>query len=675
MALWHGCAMVHSRYPQRQVAQDIFQYSVDAIIGIGFSTTMSYANSGFAQDYDGQNFGGTPTNFTQLLQSTPYAYLFGTAIPRHAIQLWTFANGTQSDPPALQLTTTQLANEYTEIYNACVYLLTTYSNKEFIIKNWEGDWQLLGDFDPLINIPSMRPERYAAFAATRQRAVRDARRDTPSTSVVKYAVELNRCLDDYGHRLHRDVLDLVKPDMVGWSAYEAINYWYEGWTRVAPAIYFGSDEIRAMAINGQRVVVVGTGGKASLSTNGAATFGPVDVGFSSSDINAVKWLAGLNVFLAVGAGGKISTSPDGVTWTPRTSGVATELKGFIYNGTNQLIAFGASSVVLTSANATTWAAATWTGGTPTTTWMVGSFTAGSWYLGGTLGIGAAGFGTSVQQFTINFSTETVRAIQATDDGFGIVFGGDNGKISYATIFDSSATAATSQFGTDAILGLAFGQNKFVAVGTNGKISTGDASGVSWTARTSGTGAYLNACTYSTTEDAWAYGCDGATGYSLDGTTWIVNGQGAMGGLNVNPGCMLSADKLTITGADNGVLTTARFWHAQRNATFNIDYYMREGVARIRRMVPAGTPIAITEYGFPQDQTNFTGGGLTAGPLIQQVIDTATALNLAGVIWWQIFDNEEQSPGVTRGFHLYARNANATTPGALSPAGVKYDAIL
>lgn len=664
--------MVHSLYPQRQGSGDIFQYSVDAIVGLGFSTTMSYANSGFAIDYDGQNFGSTPTTFTELLQTTPYTYLFAQAIPRHIFQLWTFANGPASDPPAIQASSAQLQNEYQEVYDACVYLLTTYSDKEFIIKNWEGDWQLLTVFDPTQSIDPYRPGRYAAFANARQRAVRDARRDTPSTSKIIYCVELNRCLDDFDLRLHRDVLPFVNPDMVGWSAYEAINYWVLGWELVA-AVSNQTADVTALAYGNGIAVAVTKSGGLSMSPDGQKWY-PRDAGFGASDINGVVYVAGLGLWVAVGAGGKIATSPDALTWTQQTSSTAQDLSGVITNGTNQVIAFGATAAIVSSANGTAWAAPTWTGGVPTTTWTVGTFTGvNSWYVAGTGGKAATGFGTAVQQFTINFGTDNVNALTTSADGLTLVFGGDAGKISYATVFDSSATAATSQFGSDAILSLAFGQNKFVAVGTSGKISTGTADGTSWAARTAGTGAYLRAVTYSLTENVWAYGCDGATGYSLDGITWIVNGQGALGGAIVYH--MLSAPGLVVTGSNAGLLTTATHWHVQTNAEDNIDYYVRKGVDRIRDHVPAGTPIAITEYGFPHEQSNFTGIGLDVGRLIQKVIDTAAAVGLVGVIWWQIFDNEEQSPGVPRGFCLYDRDGSNTVSGPLSPAGVKYDAIL
>lgn len=125
----------------------------------------------------------------------------------------------------LNISSTELQNEYNEIYDLGVYLLSTYSNKTFIINQWEGDWALLGNFLERTEIPSYRAERMAANIAVRQRAVEAARKAVTSTSVLLHSVEVNRCLDPYGLRVHRDVFPIIKPDIVSFSLYEAINTW------------------------------------------------------------------------------------------------------------------------------------------------------------------------------------------------------------------------------------------------------------------------------------------------------------------------------------------------------------------------------------------------------------------------------------------------------------------
>jgi len=49
----------------------------------------------------------------------------------------------------------------------------------------------------------------------------------------------------------------------------------------------------------------------------------------------------------VGEDGTILTSPDGVTWTPRTSGTSNDLNGVAY-GNGTFVAVGEDGIILTS---------------------------------------------------------------------------------------------------------------------------------------------------------------------------------------------------------------------------------------------------------------------------------------------------------------------------------------
>jgi hypothetical protein len=199
-------------------------YGKDAIETLGFGTIKLYLTPGYATDYPGQNFGSVPTTLTTLAQTTPMAACLADAgFTRYLLTTYTFANGLNS--PYNDLTSTNLSNEYTEVYNLAVHLLSTYSNKHFILQNAEGDWELLGGVVASAEVDPLRYTRFAAFQRVRLKAVRDAQAATASTSTVKLAIEMNRCLDDYGQRLWRDVLPLVHPDYVFLTVYESINTW------------------------------------------------------------------------------------------------------------------------------------------------------------------------------------------------------------------------------------------------------------------------------------------------------------------------------------------------------------------------------------------------------------------------------------------------------------------
>ncbi len=62
---------------------------------------------------------------------------------------------------------------------------------------------------------------------------------------------------------------------------------------------------------------------------------------------------GNGLFVAVGQGGTILTSPDGVTWTPRASGTGVSLCG-VTHGNGLFVAVGDGGTILTSRDGVTW---------------------------------------------------------------------------------------------------------------------------------------------------------------------------------------------------------------------------------------------------------------------------------------------------------------------------------
>jgi hypothetical protein len=221
--VWLGCAHAAGLYPNRTAAADFLTYGANTIKGIGthgFRTIKTYLTSNYASIYPGQNFGSVPVNLTQLAQTAPMVALFSDAsFDRHVVTTYTFANGTAS--PVTAITPTQLTNEYTEVYNLCVYLLSTYSNKQFILQNTEGDWELLRGTDPSIFVSPEYCRNYASFCRIRQRAVRDARNATPSTSTISLAIECNRVHDDNHDNIVSTVLQLIQPDIINYTTYES----------------------------------------------------------------------------------------------------------------------------------------------------------------------------------------------------------------------------------------------------------------------------------------------------------------------------------------------------------------------------------------------------------------------------------------------------------------------
>ena len=216
----HACAFVASKYPARTT--DRLTHGADIAGDFGFEALKLYATPAYSTAYPNQNWETTHTTLVSLAQDAAYEAVLGDArFNRFFINTWTFANGI-NNKWINDWNNGDDAAEESELYDFCVHLLSTYSNKEFVIQNWEGDWALLGAFDPTVVVTPDRMQRMAQYLRARQRAVTRARAAVASTSKLIHSVEVNRCLDKFSGRVH-ELLDQVRPDAVSFSAYESIN--------------------------------------------------------------------------------------------------------------------------------------------------------------------------------------------------------------------------------------------------------------------------------------------------------------------------------------------------------------------------------------------------------------------------------------------------------------------
>jgi hypothetical protein len=119
----------------------------------------------------------------------------------------------------------RLEAERRELYDLTCSLLRTYSGtgKTFYLGNWEGDW-LLTHVNPDYVPTAAEVQNMVRWVDTRQRAVDEARRDTPHSKVqVYYYVEVNRVQDarEGKVRVANRVLPQTNPDFVSYSSYDA----------------------------------------------------------------------------------------------------------------------------------------------------------------------------------------------------------------------------------------------------------------------------------------------------------------------------------------------------------------------------------------------------------------------------------------------------------------------
>lgn len=117
---------------------------------------------------------------------------------------------------------------YREIYDLTCFLLQKYTGtgKVFLLGNWEGDWHLRWDYDRNKPVEPGTVEGMTRWLDIRQKAVDDAKRDTPHKEVELYHyVEVN--LSDLAVKgdtcVINTILPRIHPDYVSFSSYTATN--------------------------------------------------------------------------------------------------------------------------------------------------------------------------------------------------------------------------------------------------------------------------------------------------------------------------------------------------------------------------------------------------------------------------------------------------------------------
>jgi len=200
--------------------------TAEAILGMGSNLIKFRIDSQFDRD----NYAGPdpirPGSIRDLVSRDPSIRTV-LDMPFYYYFLWVNEPFSLVDVPEWQSRYCDRAAEaeYEEIYEVSCYLLRTYSGsgKSFYIGNWEGDWMLLGHYDRTADPEPYRIDAMARRMNTRQRAVDDAKQDTPHERVDLYHyMEVN--LVEKGVRgrpcMVTEVLPRAPVDYVSYSAYE-----------------------------------------------------------------------------------------------------------------------------------------------------------------------------------------------------------------------------------------------------------------------------------------------------------------------------------------------------------------------------------------------------------------------------------------------------------------------
>jgi hypothetical protein len=192
--------------------------------------TPQYVNFGYASSKDLKI-----TSLTELVRDEPsYRQVFNMPFAYYFMWTYCFHTYGRITPWNGPMAPDVLAKEYREIYDLTAFLLTTYngSGKTFFLGNWEGDWHLLSGTPPDKKPKWERTARAEAVPGmidwlnTRQKAVDDAKRDTPHHNVqVYHYLEVNLVQKGLkGERcVARDVLPHTHVDYVSYSSYDSLK--------------------------------------------------------------------------------------------------------------------------------------------------------------------------------------------------------------------------------------------------------------------------------------------------------------------------------------------------------------------------------------------------------------------------------------------------------------------
>ncbi len=147
---------------------------------------------------------------------------------------------------------------------------------------------------------------------------------------------------------------ITSPDGITWTDRDSgLREFLIGVTYAGPS---GSELFVAVGLSG----IITSPDGITWTTRTSGTYGLLGVTYGGQ--------SGSELFVAVGTGGDIMTSPDGITWTARTSGTTNSLFGVTYggqSGSELFVAVGscpqdsndncsADGVILTSPNGITW---------------------------------------------------------------------------------------------------------------------------------------------------------------------------------------------------------------------------------------------------------------------------------------------------------------------------------
>jgi hypothetical protein len=293
---------------------------------------------------------------------------------------------------------------------------------------------------------------------------------------------------------------------------------------------FGVSTINSITFGDGRFVAVGWSGRMAWSNNGTSwnEITATQSTFGGTIINNITF--GNGRFVAVGFSGRMAWSDNGTSWTEITSTQSTFGAGFNINGitygNGRFVAVGVNGNMARSDDGISWTAIT--GGT------------------GENPITAPGQSTFGRNQIIAITYGNGRFVAGGNNGRmawsddGITWNAIPGGTGTGTSWDPITDPGPSTFGSNIISSMTYGNGRFVAGGGGGRMAWSD-DGISWTAVPGGTGLFpvtvpgqstfgeiaIRCITYGNGRFV-AGGSFGRMAWSDDGITWnaITGGTGS-----------------------------------------------------------------------------------------------------------------------------------------------------
>jgi len=205
--------------------KDLLDEGSDEVLKLGAESIGVYLGPEYTDYYHGVD--EQASDLESLAKTTAYDRLFNKDFSVYSLTCYAFANGLDSrwqqgiesyDPEAA----------YREVRGLVEYLLRRFAGtgKTFIIKNWEGDWHLLGSYNQEDEPSDAAVDAMVGWLRARVKAIEDARAAVAGIEGVNVfsAVEFNLVAkaEEGGRTVLTSVVPKIEADLYSYSSWDSL---------------------------------------------------------------------------------------------------------------------------------------------------------------------------------------------------------------------------------------------------------------------------------------------------------------------------------------------------------------------------------------------------------------------------------------------------------------------